>query len=92
MTILFILRWYLTLQLFALAGLPLAFAWLRGLPSRGYAVAKGLGLLLSGVLLWWGSVTHLWSHTAGAAISAAGLLFLIGLWAMRDHWQEVIPW
>ena len=92
MTLLFILRWYLTLQLFALAGLPLAFAWLRGLPSRGYAVAKGLGILLSGVLLWWGSITHFWDHTTGAAISAAGLLFLIGMWAMRDHWHDVIPW
>jgi YYY domain-containing protein len=87
-----ILFFYLTLQLFALVGLPLAFAWLRHLPSRGYAAAKALGLLLTGVLFWWGGILHLWSNTAGATLTAAGLLFTVGLWAMRHRWEEIGPW
>lgn len=87
-----LLPWYLTLQLFALAGLPLAFAWLRRLPSRGYAAAKVLGLLLSGVLFWWGGILQVWNNTSGAALTAAALLLLVGLWQMRGHWAEVRPW
>lgn len=87
-----VLSWYLTLQLFALAGLPLAFAWLRNLPSRGFAAAKVLGLLLSGVLLWWGGITHLWANTTTAALTAAGLLLGTGIWSMRGRWSEVGPW
>ncbi len=86
------LIWYLALQGFALAGLPLSFAWLRHLPSRGYAAAKALGLLFSGVLLWWGAILQLWSHTAAAALAAAALLFGCGLLALRGHWDELVPW
>ncbi len=87
-----ILTWYLILQLLFLAGLPLAFAWMRGLPSRGYTAAKALGLLLTGVLLWWGNIAHLWSNNIAAAITAAILLFAVGLTAMRGRWAELPAW
>lgn len=86
------LIWYLVLQGFALAGLPLSLAWLRNLPSRGYAVAKALGLLFSGVILWWGAILHLWPNTAAATLAAAILLFGCGLLALRGHWNELSPW
>lgn len=92
MTVQFLLIWYLTLQGFALAGAPLAFAWLRNLPSRGYAVAKALGLLFSGVLLWWGATLHLWPNTAAAAIAAAALILGLGLWSLRGRWHELPTW
>ncbi len=63
-----ILAWYLALQFFALAGLPVAFVVLHRLPSRGYATAKALGLLLSGTLFWWGGTLHLWRNTGGAVV------------------------
>ncbi|MBN1259555.1 MAG: hypothetical protein JXB35_02640, partial [Anaerolineae bacterium] len=86
------LIWYLILQLFALSGLPLAFSWFRNIPSRGYAFAKVLGLLLSGVLMWWGSILHLWNNTAASALAAAAVVAALGLWRMRGHWQEVRLW
>ncbi|HOT92168.1 MAG TPA: DUF2298 domain-containing protein [Anaerolineae bacterium] len=86
------LTWYVTMQVVALMGLPLAFAWLRRLPSRGYAVAKALGLLLTGVVFWWGGIMHLWENTMSAALMAAVLVFAVGLWAMRHRWAEVRPW
>jgi len=86
------LSWYLTLQFFALAGLPLAFVWLRRLRSRGYAAAKALGLLLSGVVVWWGGILHLWENTTAATLVAAGLVFGVGLWALRRHRTEIRPW
>ena len=84
--------WYVTLQIFSLAGLPLAFAWLRTLPSRGYAAAKALGLLLSGVLLWWGGIAHVWHNTAGAALMAALIVLALGIWRLRGRWREIVPW
>ena len=87
-----ILIWYLVVQGFALAGLPLAFGWLRALPSRGYAAAKALGVLLVGVLLWWGGILHIWGNTAAATLVAMGGIFALGLWAMRGQWADVRPW
>jgi len=46
------LRWYLALQLFGLAALPLTLRLLRHLPGRGYAFARPLGLLAGGWALW----------------------------------------
>ncbi len=87
-----ILTWYLVLQGLALAGTPLALAWLRHLPSRGYAAAKALGLLLTGVLFWWGCILHLWANTAAAALTSAALIFALGLWLLRGRWGEVAAW
>ncbi len=87
-----IIAWYLTLQFMSLVGWPLAFAALRRLPSRGYAVAKALGLLLTGVVFWWGGILHLWENSAGAALMASGLVLAAGLWLMQGQWGEVGPW
>ena len=50
------LRWYVVLQVFGIAVLPLALHFFRFLPDRGYAFARPLGLLLVGYLLWIGGV------------------------------------
>ncbi|MGC9347031.1 MAG: DUF2298 domain-containing protein [Anaerolineae bacterium] len=87
-----IITWYLALQFMAVVALPLTFATLRRLPSRGYATAKALGLLLTGVVFWWGGILRLWGNTAGAALTAAVLVFIVGLYLMRHRWHEVLPW
>ena len=86
------LVWYVTMQFFALAGLPLAFVWLRRLRSRGYVLAKALGLLLTGVVVWWGGILHIWQNTTSAILLAAGLVFAVGMWALWRHRAEVRPW
>ncbi len=92
MRVVAVVIWYLALQGFALAGMPLAFAWLRYLPSRGYAVAKALGLLFSGVILWWGAILHLWPNTVAAALAAALLVLGLGLATLRGQWATVSSW
>ena len=87
-----IIIWYFILQGLALAGLPLAFVGLRHLPSRGYAAAKALGLLLTGVLFWWGGLLHLWPNSTAAAVTAAALVFAFGVWRLRRHWAAIAPW
>ncbi len=84
--------WYLAMQLFALVGLPWAFLWLRRLPSRGYALAKPLGLLLSGFILWWGGFLHLWRADLAAVLMAAALTFAAGLWLARGERKAWPVW
>ncbi|MCD6286966.1 MAG: hypothetical protein J7M39_13735 [Anaerolineae bacterium] len=87
-----ILIWYLVLQSMALMGLPLAFSLFKRLPSRGYGTAKALGLLLTGVIFWWGGILRLWENTSGGVLTAAAIVWIAGLVLMRRHWRELRPW
>ncbi len=87
-----IVIWYLILQFMALMGLPLAFSLFKRLPSRGYGTAKALGLLLTGVIFWWGGILRLWGNTSGGVLTAAAIVWLAGLVLMRRHWHELRPW
>ncbi|HLG51457.1 MAG TPA: DUF2298 domain-containing protein [Chloroflexota bacterium] len=89
-----VLRWYIAVQLCGLVGLPYATRFFRGLPDRGYAFARPLGLLILGVVLWFGAIFGFWENT-GAVIAvlllvlgAAGWLgFGEGTGAVRDLWR-----
>ena len=67
---LLILSWWLVIQLFTLATLPLASRLFARLPSRGYPLAKALGLLLVSYLLWLGATLHVLPNSFGGAVVA----------------------
>ncbi|MBN1814529.1 MAG: hypothetical protein JXA14_22000 [Anaerolineae bacterium] len=72
--VLLALRWYLIVQAFGLAALPLCLRLFRHLPDRGYGVSKPLGLLLTGWVFWM-LATLGWLHnTAGGVLLA---LFIV---------------
>ncbi len=73
------LRWYVVVQAFGLAALPLCLRLFRHLPDRGYGMSKPLGLLLAGWTFW--LLTTLgWLHnTVGGILVALGLLLALGL-------------
>jgi len=97
------LRWWLVLQVVAVAALPLCLIALSRLPDRGYALSKPFGLLLAGFTFWflnsrdWITVLP---NSRGGIIAA---LLLVGLvsaavayprrdelssW-LREHWRYV---
>jgi len=84
--------WYLAWQVLAFAAWPLLFVWLRRLPSRGYALAKALGLLLIGVLVWWGGILHFFPFTLAALLGGMALLAGAGGWLLWPRREEFRAW
>lgn len=76
-----VIVWWVIIQLFGLAALPLArriFAWL---PDCGYAFSKATGLLLVSYLLWLGAITGILTNTTGGILLALLVTAGISLWA-----------
>ena len=85
-----VLRFWLIVQLFALAALPLAWRLLGALPSRGYVLAKPLGLLLVTYLLWMGGSLGLLRNSVGGILLCWLLVLILSLWVGRDGWRRSV--
>ncbi len=85
-----VLRFWLIVQLFALAALPLAWRLLGALPSRGYVLAKPLGLLLVTYLLWMGGSFGLLRNSVGGILLCWLLVMILSLWVGRDGWRKSV--
>ena len=85
-----VLRFWLIVQLFALAALPLAWRLLGALPSRGYVLAKPLGLLLVTYLLWMGASLGLLRNNVGGILLCWLLVLILSLWVGRDGWRRSV--
>jgi YYY domain-containing protein len=77
-----LLRWYLVIQAIGFAALPLTARAFRGLPDRGYAFARPVGMLAVTVALWMGAIYGIWPNT-GAMVAilviALGVTGWVGL-------------
>jgi YYY domain-containing protein len=78
-----VLRFWLVVQLFALAALPLAWRLFGALPSRGYALAKPLGLLLVTYVLWMGGSLGLLRNSVGGVLASLALVAAVSFWLGR---------
>ncbi|HRI57885.1 MAG TPA: hypothetical protein PK170_12415, partial [Anaerolineae bacterium] len=74
-----VLRFWLVIQVFALAALPLAWRLFGALPSRGYALAKPLGLLLVTYVLWMGGSLGLLRNSVGGVLASLALVAALSL-------------
>jgi len=72
-------RWYLVVQAFGLAVLPLCLRLFRHFPDRGYGVSKPLGLLLTGWAFWLLTTFGWTRNTAGGIFVALALLLAVCL-------------
>ncbi|MGE5222306.1 MAG: DUF2298 domain-containing protein [Omnitrophica WOR_2 bacterium] len=85
--------WYLTVTLLGLASFPIAYRMLPGLPDRGYAFSRALGLLIWGYLFWLlGSVDLLHNNLGGQVFAFLLLLAVSGLMLRKLDWQEARQW
>jgi YYY domain-containing protein len=79
-----VLLWWLLIQIFCVAVLPLAWSLFRFLPDRGYALAKALGLLLVSYLLWLGASFKLLPNSAGGIVFALVIVGGVSWWVGRE--------
>src|SRR5215212_1367812 len=77
--------WWLTVQAFGLAGMPLTRFLFRALPDRGYAFGKSLGLLLAGYLAWLLAMLGLAPFGRVLVVVCALAVCLIGLLIARGQ-------
>ncbi len=84
-----IFTWWLVILIFGLVGWSLAFSLLRYLPDRGFAVARPLGLLLTGYILWLGGTFRLLQNNVSGTLVALFLVLLLGLiWQRQSQNQK----
>jgi YYY domain-containing protein len=83
-----ILKWYLVLQLLGLIGLPITQRLFSALPSRGYACAKPLTLLLCGYVFWLLGMFGFLANTTGAVVLVLGV---IAIGAAYLAWRDREP-
>jgi YYY domain-containing protein len=79
-----LISFWVVVQLFSLAALPLAWRLFALVPSRGYALAKALGLLLVSYFLWMGASFRLLPNSVGGILLALAILAAISVWVGRD--------
>jgi YYY domain-containing protein len=79
-----VLLWWLLIQIFCVAVLPLAWSLFRFLPDRGYALAKALGLLLVSYLLWLGASFQLLPDSVGGIVVALVVVGGFSWWVGRE--------
>jgi YYY domain-containing protein len=85
---LYVILWWLVVQLLGLAALPLAWRLFARLPGRGYPLAKALGLLLVSYILWLGAILHLLPNRGGGAVVALLIVAAASWWLGRTGWQR----
>ncbi len=75
--------WYLLVSALGWLAFPLAYRLLPGLPERGFAFARAIGLLMWGYLFWLLGSLGLLMNDIGGLLFAAALLAALSWWASR---------
>jgi len=80
-----IIIWWLSIEALGIIAFPLAFTVFKGLPDRGYALAKALAILLLGYFLWLAATLHILPNTRGSIILIILALGMVSLFLFRRH-------
>lgn len=87
-----VLSWWVLVEVFGLLALPIALHVFRHLPERGYALAKPLGLLLCGYLLWIGCSLGFLSNTRGAMLFVMLLVGTLSAYLWSRERAAMLDW
>ncbi len=87
-----ILLWYLTLTLLGFVTFPLAFWLLPGLPDRGYAFSRTLGLLIWGYIFWMLASLGVLGNNPGGLVFALIVVLILSGWAMSKIGTDLRAW
>ena len=91
--ILHFLSWYFLILVIGLLGFPIIFKLLPNLTSRGYALARPLGLLIWGFLFWLLGSLGILQNNLGGVLLALFLLAGCSIWCcLKCGWQDLLHW
>ena len=82
--------WWLVVSMLGWIAWPLAFALFRGLRDRGMLLAKTLGWLLSGWLLWVFASSGLAQNSVRNAWLVAAIIMLVNAGVLVFTWRDVL--
>ncbi len=84
-----VVYWLVTVEALGLASLPLAWWLFRTLPDRGLPLAKPLGWLLAGYVVWLGSSLGFLANRRATAVAA---ILVLGAIAWQSCGRETVAW
>lgn len=90
-----ILSWWALVTVAGLVAWPLTFRLLRGLPDRGYTLARPFGLLAVGYVFWLLASLGIVQNTNGSIMLAAVIVLVAGLALFgftAGMWQDLRLW
>ena len=86
------LLWYLILAGIGFALFPISFVVFKPLNDKGYGFSKSLGLLLWGVLFWWGSLLKIVGNSFSGIFFVLILLLVISFFFYLKNSLEINSW
>jgi YYY domain-containing protein len=85
--------WYLVISIIGWITFPLIYRLMPGLPDRGYAFSRILGLLLTGYIYWILVSFGYLSNDAGGVVFAIGIITTLSITSMIGiHYQKLGNW
>ena len=82
--------WWLAVVGLGWLAFPLTFGVLRGLPDRGYPLARILGLLVVSYFSWIMASLNWLPFTRGTLLWGTAVLALLSLYFLVRHWAELV--
>lgn len=84
------ISWWISVEALGLIALPIAFLLFSGLPDRGYAFTKPLGMVLVGYLFWLIGLTGLLPSNRWTLILVMVLVALVSIYLLRRRGRELL--
>lgn len=87
------LSWYLVISVVGWVSLPIVYRLLPNLVSKGFALARPLGLLVWGYLFWMLCSLGVLQNNTGGVVLAFALLIALSVWSgSKGRFQELVSW